>query len=113
MFQLNNLIRQVYLPASGKLMLLAAVIGLVSGIGAIVFQFFVQLVQHLVLLMDAGVEAGEALAEYSPFPDLETHLSPFRLLLILTVGGLLAGWLAWYFAPEASGHGTDAAIDAF
>ncbi|MCA9191160.1 MAG: chloride channel protein [Planctomycetales bacterium] len=94
-------------------MLLAAVIGLVSGIGAIVFQFFVQLVQHLVLLMDAGVEAGEALAEYSPFPDLETHLSPFRLLLILTVGGLLAGWLAWYFAPEASGHGTDAAIDAF
>ena len=31
----------------------------------------------------------------------------------MTVGGLISGWLVYTFAPDAEGHGTDAAIDAF
>jgi len=33
--------------------------------------------------------------------------------VVTTVGGLLAGVLIWYLAPEAEGHGTDAAVRAF
>jgi CIC family chloride channel protein len=29
------------------------------------------------------------------------------------MGGILSGWLVYTFAPEAEGHGTDAAIDAY
>ena len=32
---------------------------------------------------------------------------------MIAVGGLLSGWLVIRFAPEAEGHGTDAAIAAF
>ncbi len=36
------------------------------------------------------------------------------LLLILPIaGGLLSGWITFTFAPEAEGHGTDAAIEAY
>jgi len=32
---------------------------------------------------------------------------------VLIGGGLVSGWLVYTFAPEAEGHGTDAAIEAF
>jgi len=35
------------------------------------------------------------------------------LFLIPVIGGLVSGFLVFKFAPEAEGHGTDAAIDAF
>jgi CIC family chloride channel protein len=33
--------------------------------------------------------------------------------MITTLGGLITGLIVYTFAPEAEGHGTDAAIDAF
>ncbi len=106
-------VRSWEMPSTGKWLILSALIGVVAGLGAIVFQWLVQVVQHLALVRVAGFPLSEAVAEYSPFPDVETTLSPWRLLLVLAAGGLVAGWLAWRFAPEASGHGTDAAIDAY
>jgi CIC family chloride channel protein len=35
------------------------------------------------------------------------------LFLVPVIGGLVSGFLVFKFAPEAEGHGTDAAIDAF
>lgn len=108
-----SLIREFEVPSAGKWFMLAGSVGIAAGVGAIVFQFLVQLVQHGAMVLIAGFPAHEAVAEYSPFPELETSFSPGLLIAILTVGGLIAGWLSWQFAPEASGHGTDAAIDAF
>ncbi|MCR9292838.1 MAG: chloride channel protein [bacterium] len=101
------------MPAAGKWLLLSALIGIAAGLGAIAFQTLVQCFQYLGLGLFAGFPSGEAVAEYSPFPEAEGQLSAWRLVLLLTCGGFVAGWLAWKFAPEASGHGTDAAIDAF
>jgi CIC family chloride channel protein len=33
--------------------------------------------------------------------------------MITTLGGLITGLIVYTFAPEAEGHGTDAAVDAF
>jgi len=33
--------------------------------------------------------------------------------LVTTLGGLISGLLVFGLAPEAEGHGTDSAIDAF
>lgn len=94
-------------------MLLSAAVGVVAGVGAIIFQWLVQACQHVALVGIAGFPVHEAEAEYSPFGELDVVLSPWLLLVVLGVGGLLAGYLTWRFAPEAAGHGTDAAIDAF
>ena len=92
-------------------MLLSAAVGVVAGVGAIIFQWLVQACQYVALVGIAGFPVHEAKAEYSPFGELDVVLSPWLLLVVLGVGGLLAGYLTWRFAPEATGHGTDAAID--
>ena len=35
------------------------------------------------------------------------------LVLLPAIGGLVSGWIVCRFAPEAKGHGTDAAIKAY
>jgi CIC family chloride channel protein len=108
-----SLVRDLEIPAAGKWLMLSALIGVSAGVGAIAFQTLVQLCQYGGLALFAGFPAAEAVADYSPFPEVEGVLQPWRLLILLTVGGFTAGFLAYRFAPEASGHGTDAAIDAF
>lgn len=44
------------------------------------------------------------------------HVGPWGLWLVplaTTVGGLLCGLLVYSTAPEAEGHGTDAAVEAY
>jgi len=37
----------------------------------------------------------------------------WMLLVVPTLGGIMAGWLIYTFAPEAEGHGTDAALESY
>lgn len=113
MIKLLQRARKLPLPSAGKWMVLAALIGLVAGLGAIVFQALIHTTQHYALNVAAGFIMTKAEAEYSHIPEVEGTLAPWGLLAVLTCGGFLAGWLTWRFAPEAAGHGTDAAIDAF
>jgi CIC family chloride channel protein len=56
-----------------------------------------------------------------PSPAGESHLisvtnTPFNrwvLFFLPALGGIISGWLVYTFAPEAEGHGTDAAIDSY
>ncbi len=47
------------------------------------------------------------------FAETARQFRPWLLLLIPALGGLLSGLLVFRLAPEAEGHGTDAAIAAF
>ena len=40
------------------------------------------------------------------------YVRAWAIPLVVVAGGILAGWLVFTWAPEAEGHGTDAAIDA-
>jgi CIC family chloride channel protein len=89
-------------------------VGIIAGLGAIVFQFLGQLVVHLTLAHFAGFAPREAAGEHGIFD--HQHLGafdPWHIVLIMSIGGFVSGWLVYTFAPEAEGHGTDAAIDAF
>ncbi len=101
------------MPSAGKWLLLSALVGVVSGLGAVAFQYLVSAAQFVFLSSIAGFPIREAVADYSPFEHHDGTFSSLWLIMVLSGGGLVAGWLAWQFAPEASGHGTDAAIDAF
>ncbi len=99
--------------SSGKWLLLASMIGVVAGLGAILFQWLGQIIIHFTLSGIAGFTPGEAAGEHHLFTHAGGELSLIGLLIVITLGGLASGWLVYTFAPEAEGHGTDAAIDSF
>jgi len=86
---------------------------MVAGIGAIGFHIIGQSVQHTALGRLAHFHAGEAEAEGTVFPETDGPFKPWMLVAVMAAGGLASGVLVYTFAPEAEGHGTDAAIDAF
>ena len=51
--------------------------------------------------------------EHQVFEHAEKEFSALWLMVVITAGGLVSGFLVYTFAPEAEGHGTDAAIDSF
>jgi CIC family chloride channel protein len=92
-------------------LILASVIGVVAGLGAIVFFEALQLSTQFFLSFIAGYHV--------PTPGGEGNLAgsahyvrAWAIPLVVVLGGLLSGFLVFTLAPEAEGHGTDAAIDA-
>ncbi|HSB78471.1 MAG TPA: chloride channel protein [Candidatus Methylomirabilis sp.] len=94
-----------------RLLFYAAVIGVLGGLGA---QLFVWLLDWGERIFMAGI-AGYV----QPVPGVlhpAQHFGPWGVWLIpvaTTVGGLLCGLLVYSLAPEAEGHGTDAAVAAY
>jgi CIC family chloride channel protein len=97
-----------------KWILISTLIGLVAGVGAIAFFAAIQFATHIFLGTLVGYlppnPAGEGGSSAMP---LWSAARPLLLPLITGGGGLLAGIIVFRLAPEAEGHGTDAAIKAF
>lgn len=97
-----------------KWLLLSTAIGLVAGLGAITFFRAIQLVSAIVLGRLVGYQAPDPAGEGSTtWIPLWAAPRPWLLPVVTTLGGLLAGLIVFLWAPEAEGHGTDAAIAAF
>jgi H+/Cl- antiporter ClcA len=94
-----------------KWVVLGAAIGVVGGLGAIAFYEALEFATRVLLGGLAGYTppspAGEGGA---PITDVAR---PWALPLVVGLGGLISGIIVFRFAPEAEGHGTDAAIAAF
>lgn len=99
--------------SSAKWFLLSAIVGVIAAAGGVAFQVTEQVVFRFASQGVAGFSPKEAAGEFRLFAAPPTTLSPVRLLVVLTLGGLAAGILVQSFAPEAEGHGTDAAIEAY
>lgn len=95
----------------------SALIGLISGLGAVLFTYGLALAKFLLVEKLAGYRQShphnKVPFDFSFF-DAPTYGELLWLLLLLpALGGLLSGYLTHRFAPEAQGAGTDAMIDAF
>jgi chloride channel protein, CIC family len=99
--------------STGKWFLLSGLIGIVAGLGAIFFQFAIQVVVHFALGQITGYVPLETAGEKSIFEPPDTQFRPLLIIVVMMVGGAASGFLVYTFAPEAEGHGTDAAIDSF
>jgi CIC family chloride channel protein len=90
---------------------IAVLIGTISGLGSLLFFEAINLSNATLL--------GEIAGYFPPTPSGEGGSSgllspyPYMIPLVTTLGGLISGIIVYGFAPEAEGHGTDAAIDAF
>lgn len=99
----------------GRVLAAAILVGIVAGLGGVAFSLAGQFVVHFSLEWVAGYKAEGPAGEphVAWLPDLPPDLRPWLLLAVPTIGGLLSGFLVFRFAPEAEGHGTDAAIAAY
>ncbi|RJO74278.1 MAG: chloride channel protein [Myxococcales bacterium] len=106
--------RHFNFPSLWKWLLVGGAVGVTVGMPAVVFQFLLQTTSMFLLESLAGVSAGHPAGEHPllKLPRREQVL-PWLILLLPAAGGLIAGYLVNRFAPEAKGHGTDAAIDAY
>lgn len=111
--QLRNSLVTLDLKSSGKWFLLSTLIGIVAGLGAIAFQVASQSALHFTLVQIAGYTPREPAGEHSLFLHQERPLSPWLIVAVMAGGGLVSGVIVYTFAPEAEGHGTDAAIESF
>ena len=96
---------------TGRWMALSATVGVVAGVGAVVFDQVFALCTRWLLAGIGGFAPPAPGAEQviEPFGPL----APWRLVVCLVLGALVSGWMVFRFAPEAEGHGTDAVIGAF
>ncbi len=99
--------------AASKWMVYYVLIGIIAGFGAVVFHYLCHLGSHLFLDQLAGYRPPPPAGEGHLFPPSDTPFTRWMLLIVPALGGVLSGWLVYTFAPEAEGHGTDAAIDAY
>jgi chloride channel protein, CIC family len=98
-------------PYLRKWVVLGGLIGIIAGLGAAVFFGTLELASHIFLGLIAGLEPATPAGEGGhPIVDAAR---PWLLPVAVGLGGLLSGIIVFRLAPEAEGHGTDAAIDAF
>ena len=96
-----------------RLLGLSLVVGVIAGVGAIVFFAACQVVTHFTLDMVAGYHPHTPGGEPGLFSETDQVFRPWLILVVIVAGGLCSGFIVFTFAPEAEGHGTDAAIDAY
>ncbi|HIJ19769.1 MAG TPA: chloride channel protein, partial [Deltaproteobacteria bacterium] len=101
------------IATAGKWMIYFVLIGLIAGAGSIIFYWLCQAGTHFLLDQMAGYRPPEPAGEGGLFSPTTTPFNRWILLFLPAMGGIVSGWLVYTFAPEAEGHGTDAAIDAY
>src|SRR5246127_5108807 len=94
-----------------KWLLLGIIIGVVAGVGAVIFYLTLRYTTHFLLGYVAGYHLPTPLVEGGS-PGSPHYQGPWALPLGTTGGALVSALIVAKFAPEASGHGTDSAIEA-
>ncbi len=94
-----------------KWLVLGTIVGIIAGLGAVVFYEALRLATYVFLQVLAGYRVPLPASEGGRLAS--SHFArPWALPLIASVGALAGAILVFAVAPEAEGHGTDAAIAA-
>jgi len=94
-----------------KWVVLGGVIGIVAGLGATAFFRALEESTRLFLGVLAGFQPASPVGEGgAPIMD---PARAWAIPFVVALGGLISGIIVGRLAPEAEGHGTDAAIAAF
>ena len=98
---------------SGRWSLLGLLVGVVAGLGAVVFHLALQSATEWFLHAPAGYRPPEPAGEAHAGEHAAGHEIPWLLVLVPGLGGLCAGLVIHRFCREAAGEGTNGMIRAF
>ena len=88
-------------------------LGVGGALSAQIFNLLLKLANWFFLGQIAGYRPpGLPNEGGAPYPVIGPH-GLWLVPVAMTLGGLVVGWLVFRWAPEAEGHGTDAAVKAF
>ena len=94
-----------------KWLILGIAIGIIAGLGAVVFYLALDYTGRFLLGYLGGYDAPQAKADGGGQGSAGFD-RPWAIPLVTTGGALVSAWIVARFAPEAEGHGTDNAIEA-
>ena len=94
-----------------KWLLLGIIIGVIAGLGAALFYTMLHAGTHWLLGSVGGYHVSTTAGEGGVHA-ASGFSRPWAVPLVVGGGALAAALLVYFFAPEAEGHGTDAAIAA-
>lgn len=94
---LGSLVDRWPIPPELILMGTALVVGVSTGIGAVIFRYLIQAVAWI---------------GYDWIPSISPNDSKAYVVFVPAIGGLLVGLLVYFFAREAKGHGVPEVMEA-
>lgn len=94
-------------------MFYSLLIGIVAGLGAILFFYIQEWIQQITIHNLSGYAPPLPGGEGQSASEFSMPLHAWWIIIIPTIGGLISGFLVYTWAPEAEGHGTDSVIKAF
>ncbi len=111
--KLNNITLINPAQKAGKWFMLCIITGLLAGCGAIVLHIMLNIGHTVFLKYIIGLNLPHPAGDHPLIELPQKAFSPLMLFIVPTLGGLISGALVAIFCPEAGGHGTDAAINAY
>lgn len=94
-----------------KWFMLSVIIGVIAGLGAVVFYFALKSTNQFLLGYLAGYHIPTPVGEGGSRGSAG-FVRPWAIPLVTTAGALVSALIVATLAPEATGHGTDEAIEA-
>ena len=94
-----------------KWLILGVLVGVIAGLGAVVFYEALQLADYFFLQLLAGYTVPSPFGEGAHLASAH-FVRPWAVPLVTSIGALAGAILVFRIAPDAEGHGTDAAIAA-
>jgi CIC family chloride channel protein len=86
-------------------MRLAAVVGVITGVGALVFRLMISFIHNLFFLQTLSINYDSS--QFTPMSAWGA-----AVILVPVVGGIIVTFIVSNFAPEAKGHGVPEVMDA-
>ncbi len=97
-----------------KWLVAGCLVGIAAGLGCVALSMALTWATRLFLGQGAGFLPPAPLGEAEGAQTVVTAIARRWMIPVITaIGGLLAGLIVYKLAPEAEGHGTDSAIEAF
>ncbi len=93
---------------------LALIIGVIAGLGAIIFVFLSNTLAHYALGVICNYHPSDPANKMKFFKtsiDLSKDIIPWLIILVPTAGGLICGLIVQFIAPECGVGGIDTTID--
>jgi len=111
--KITQIFNRIAIRPTGRLFVTSMMVGVVSGLGAILFFTLLNWLTHFSLHQLCNFFPPEPSGELSGYEPLGGPIRWWALALVPMVGGLISGIIVFTWAPETEGHGTDAVIEAF